>query len=64
MRINYTKRNCQPCFYGNYSDEILLEVDSENNSAYMLYTTSGFRVRTQYDYYPCSTEDVCEASSS
>ena len=48
----------------NYSYEILLEVVSDNYSAYMLYTTSGFRVRTQYDYYPRSTEDVCKALSS
>lgn len=40
------------------SDEILLEVDSKNNSAYLLYTSSGFSIRTQYDYYARSINDA------
>jgi ribosomal protein S18 acetylase RimI-like enzyme len=38
-----------------YGREIVLEVDSENARAFHLYTTSGFEVRTQYDYYEART---------
>lgn len=38
-----------------YSREIVLEVDSENARAFHLYTTAGFEVRTQYDYYEART---------
>ena len=31
--------------------EITLEVDSENAAAYHLYITSGFRIKTQFDYH-------------
>ena len=40
-----------------YSREIVLEVDSENARAFHLYTTAGFEVRTQYDYYEARTVD-------
>jgi ribosomal protein S18 acetylase RimI-like enzyme len=42
----------------NFPEEILLEVDSDNSRAYALYTTSGFGVRTQIDYYPRRTEKI------
>ncbi|MEG1255578.1 GNAT family N-acetyltransferase [Clostridium sp.] len=32
-------------------NDILLEVDSENHIAYNLYTKSGFKIKTQFDYY-------------
>lgn len=39
------------------SREIVLEVDSENMGAFHLYTSSGFKVRAQYDYYEGRTAD-------
>ena len=42
----------------NYQDDIMLEVDSENAAAYALYTTSGFLVKTQYDYYERTTHEI------
>ncbi|MBT3319416.1 MAG: GNAT family N-acetyltransferase [Clostridia bacterium] len=42
----------------NYQDDIMLEVDSENAAAHALYTTSGFIVKTQYDYYERTTDDI------
>lgn len=32
-------------------DNIILEVGSENQKAFSLYQSAGFRVKTQYDYY-------------
>jgi len=32
-------------------NNIILEVDSENNRAYNLYTKNGFKIKTQFDYY-------------
>lgn len=44
----------------SYDRGIVLEVDSENARASHLYTTSGFEVRTQYDYYEARTADYQE----
>lgn len=41
-----------------FDDGILLEVDSENNSAFMLYTTSGFKKQVQFDYYKRMLKDI------
>jgi len=41
-----------------YGKEITLEVDSNNPRAYHLYTTSGFFIRTQFDYYLCRLCDL------
>ncbi len=38
--------------------EILLEVDSSNKSAFTLYTSSGFAIRTQLDYYQAGLDDI------
>ena len=46
------------------SREIVLEVDSENARAFHLYTTSGFTVRTQYDYYEAQTADYIFAGKT
>jgi len=41
-----------------FDDDILLEVDSKNKGAYMLYTKSGFDKAVQFDYYKIRPEDV------
>lgn len=41
-----------------FEDEILLEVDSENHGAFMLYTTSGFKKKVQFDYYKRMAVDI------
>lgn len=41
-----------------FNDGILLEVDSENHSAFMLYTTNGFKKKVQFDYYKRIITDI------
>ncbi len=41
-----------------YHKEITLEVDSTNERAFSLYTSSGFSTRTQYDYYRCKLQEL------
>ncbi len=54
-RIMLAKIICE--LQKSYDRDIVLEVDSENARAFHLYTTSGFEVRTQYDYYEARTEE-------
>jgi ribosomal protein S18 acetylase RimI-like enzyme len=42
----------------NKKQDILLEVDSTNRLAFTLYVSSGFAIRTQFDYYECNLEDL------
>ncbi len=42
----------------NMQKDILLEVDSNNKSAFTLYTSSGFGIRTQFDYYEARLDDI------
>lgn len=41
-----------------FDDDILLEVDSENHGAFILYTTSGFKREVQFDYYKQMVADI------
>ena len=40
--------------------DILLEVDSTNKRAFTLYTSSGFSIRTQFDYYEAKLDELSE----
>ena len=43
---------------------ITLEVDRSNARAFNLYTSSGFTIETQYDYYAAETETLMKAAKS